>query len=121
MFPLLTLAACSGQRQTDPDVMNKLDARLQILYKSTVGQSPDHPNPALVPAGHNEQGEPLYSVIIRTEHAEHLRDAGLNLDSVIGSVVTARLTKSGILKAAQLESTKYIEADSDLNFPQSDV
>lgn len=101
--------------------MNKMDVRLQILFKDSVEQSVPHPNSTPEPAGHDEHGEPLYSVIIRTERAEHLREAGLSLDSVIGSVVTARLTKSGILKAAQLESTLYVESDSELNFPQNDI
>jgi hypothetical protein len=96
--------------------MNKLDARLQLLVEVDAGDgnAPD-------PVGRNEHGEHLYSVIIRTDNAEHLRDAGLKLDAVIGPIVTARLTKAKILLAAGLESTQSVEADSELNFPQNDL
>ncbi|MCA1802348.1 MAG: hypothetical protein LC662_07815 [Rhodothermaceae bacterium] len=95
--------------------MNKLDARLQLLVEVATeeGNVPDT-------VGRNEHDEDLYSVIIRTDNAEHLRDAGLKLDAVIGPIVTARLTRAEILMAAGLESTQSVEADSDLNFPQND-
>lgn len=96
--------------------MNKLDARLQLLFDVTAGQgnAPD-------PVGRNEHGEDLYSVIIRTDNAEHLSDAGLKPDAVIGAIVTVRLTKAEILLAAGLESTQLVEADSGLNYPQNDL
>jgi hypothetical protein len=113
---LLLLPACGMDDQISPETMNKLDARLQLLFDvdAGLGNAPD-------PVGRNEQGEDLYSVIIRTDNAEQLRDAGLKPDAVIGTIVTARLTKSEILLAAGLESTQSVEADSDLNFPQNDL
>ena len=96
--------------------MSKLDARLQLLVQVAAGEgnAPD-------PVGLNEHGEDLFSVIIRTDNAEHLRDAGLKPDAVVGPIVTARLTKAEILLAAGLESTQSVETDSDLNFPQNDL
>lgn len=113
---LLVLPACDKNNQISPETMNKLDARLQLLVDVDAGEgnAPD-------PVGRNEHGEDLYSVIIRTENAEHLRDAGLKLDAVTGRIVTARLTKAKILLAAGLESTQSVEADSDLNFPQNEM
>jgi hypothetical protein len=113
---LLLLPACRMDDQISQETMNKLDARLKLLVEVAAGEGnvPDS-------VGRNEQDEELYSVIIRTDNAEHLRDAGLKLDAVIGPIVTARLTKAEILLAAGLESTQSVEADSDMNFPQNDL
>lgn len=119
MLLIITLAillpACGNDGHINPEILNKLDTRLQHLYYGTEGQEA-----APEPAGRDEHGENLYSVIIRSDNADHLREAGLKLNAVIGPVVTARLTRTEILEAARLASTQSIEADSDMSFPQND-
>jgi len=111
----MLLPGCGNDGHINPETLNKLDARLQHLYEGTERQAT-----APEPAGRDEHGENLYSVIIRSDNAEHLREAGLKLNAVIGPVVTARLTRSEIIVAARLASTQSIEADSNMNFPQND-
>jgi hypothetical protein len=111
----IMLPACGKSGQINPDTLNKLDTRLQLLYEDTEGKAT-----APEPAGHDEDGENLYSVIIYSDNADHLREAGLKLHAVIGPVVTARLTRAEILAAARLATTQSIQADSAMNFPQND-
>lgn len=105
---------CQTDGAADPEIMDKLDVRLQSLVKDSDDRSGE-----LSSISRNSDGDPLYSVIVRTEDAGSLRDAGLRLNAAIGTIVTARWTRQEILKAASLESTIFIESDSDQNFPEN--
>jgi hypothetical protein len=97
--------------------LNKLDPALRNLVAEPDHSHGDVPLPA--PVAVNDAGEGLYSVIIRTDNADDLRNAGLRIQSAIGPIVTARLTISGILAAASIESTLSVEADTNLNYPEN--
>jgi hypothetical protein len=111
---LMMMQSCQTEHEINPDILNKLDARLQLMVLGN-----EVPESALTPVSHNTEGDPVYRVIVRTDDAGSLRDAGLSFNAVIGPVATARWTRHDILKAAAHESTHFIEPDSEQNFPEN--
>jgi hypothetical protein len=55
-------------------------------------------------------GASVYEVIIKTDAPDALREAGIPLNSVQGSIATSRLTINQILKAATVDGVGGIEA-----------
>ncbi len=56
-----------------------------------------------------DDGTTVYSVLLRSNNPEALRDAGLPLNSVQGDIVTARLSLEQLRTAARLEAVQRIE------------
>lgn len=56
-----------------------------------------------------DDGVTVYSVILRSNTPEVLRDAGLPLNSVQGDVITARLSITQLRTAARLDAVRRIE------------
>lgn len=59
-------------------------------------------------------GEKVFSVLIRSDNADALREAGISLTSVVGSTIAARLTRNEILKAASVEDVQSIRTDQEM-------
>lgn len=59
-------------------------------------------------------GENVFSVLIRSENADALREAGVPLTSVAGTIITARLTIDEILRAASVADVQSIRADQEM-------
>ncbi len=83
--------------------MQKLDPALQRLVQGET-RSMDQ-----FSASERDDGTTVYSVILRSEQPEALREAGLPINSVQGSIVTARLRIAQIREAATLEAVQNIE------------
>ena len=102
--------ACTAEHATLTDVeKQKLDPCLQSLVQGT-------PRCKQYDTYTREDGTLLYGVIIRSDDADALRDAGLTLGSVLGSIITARLTVEDIRKAAGLEAVRAIENPGTASF-----
>lgn len=61
-----------------------------------------------------KEGAPVYEVTIRTENPDALREAGLPLTSVQGTLVTARLTLDQLRSAASTTGVRTIRAAKQL-------
>lgn len=66
------------------------------------------------PVGERD-GEKIYSVLIRSQNPEALREAGIPLNSVVGETITARLTIEEILTAASTDGVDSIRTDKQLD------
>lgn len=89
-------ALTSAQRQ-------KLDPALQRLLRGgarSIDRYETH---------ERTDGATVYSVILRSDRPEALRDAGLPLNSVRDDIITARLTINQLKEAARLEAVRSIE------------
>lgn len=102
LLSLSTGCANSTQTLTNPQ-MQKLDPALQRLVQGET-RSMDQ-----FSASERDDGTTVYSVILRSEQPEALREAGLPINSVQGSIVTARLRIAQIREAATLEAVQNIE------------
>jgi len=99
----LSAAACGGGDALTDDQMRKLAPALQKVVK---GEDPP-PMANLVTA--TKDGATVYAVILRVSDGTAVRDAGIPLNSVQGSVATARLTVGQIREAARLAAVDRIE------------
>jgi hypothetical protein len=62
-------------------------------------------------------GEKEYGVIIRSSNPEELRSSGIPINSVIGDVITARLTVDELRKVLTIPSVHALQ-NSSKNYPQ---
>lgn len=60
------------------------------------------------------EGAPVYSVFVVSADPEALREAGLSLTSVRDSLITARMTKEEIRRAASVPSVRQIRGGRSL-------
>ncbi len=84
--------------------MKKLTPSLQRIVRGEEVQSPTAP-----PTATTSDGTTVYLVVLRVKDADAVRQAGIPLNSVQGSMATARLTVEQIRRAAALESVSRIE------------
>lgn len=106
LFALLSVGSgCQGSRSALTDEqMSKLTPPLQRLVRGQERQTPTE-----IPTATTGDGTTVYLVILRTDDAGAVREAGIPLNSVQGSMATARLTVEQIRRAATLESVSRIE------------
>lgn len=64
-----------------------------------------------------ENGEKAYSVIITASDQDALRKADIQIDSVFGKLVTARVTLAELHKLLAIDGVEYIQ-NSAKNYPQ---
>lgn len=100
---VLFLSACGNGDVLTGDEMDKLAPALQRVVQGE--EAP--PMADLVTSTHD--GETVYAVLLRVSDADAVRDAGIPLNSVQGSVATARLTTEQLRSAARLSSVTRIE------------
>lgn len=95
---------CSNSQHalTEPQ-MQKLDPALQRLVRGE-SRGMDRYSTSM-----RDDGVTVYSVILRSNTPEVLRDAGLPLNSVQGDVITARLSITQLRTAARLDAVRRIE------------
>ena len=106
------LAACaSGRRERLTEKQRaKIDPRLHFLVTSqdrspAMEASPPQPKPV----GYTEDGSPLYSVIVYTKDAESLKEAGIEVNSVLPGFVTARISGADLIRLARIDSVTAIK------------
>ncbi|PEN11470.1 hypothetical protein CRI94_15675 [Longibacter salinarum] len=100
---LLCASACGNGASLTDDEMSKLAPPLQQLVQ---GEDPSS-LPGLDTS--TREGETVYAVMLRVSDAEAVREAGIPLNSVMGSVATARLTIEQIKTSARLSSVSRVE------------
>lgn len=93
----------TSSRSQDSGWKQKLDANLARLID-------DDMNSPIEPARMNDSGEEVYGVFVRTGQPQKLRDAGIDINSVSGDIVTARFTESEIIQAAKLQSVSRVNS-----------
>ncbi|WP_103019000.1 hypothetical protein [Salinibacter altiplanensis] len=101
-FCSLVLLGCSGEAELTAEQKQKLDAQLQRIVLD--GANPGHQGPA------RDDGSAVHSVLVRSDDPESLVKAGFSINSVSGTVATARWTVEEIRRAAQQESVRMIES-----------
>jgi hypothetical protein len=83
---------------------NRIGGRLQRLIRGEEGGARP-----VKPVG-SRRGESVYEVTIKTDNPDALREAGIPLGTVQGSIATARLTIDQILTAAAVDGVGGIQA-----------
>jgi len=112
LFFLIVATGCGGsKRSLTENQLGKLDPTLRRLVQE------DAPEPP-IPSTTRPDGTVAYAVFIRVTDAVRVREAGLPINSVSGNVLTARLSKSEIRKAARLSAVTSIESSGEA-FPQA--
>jgi hypothetical protein len=102
---LLASSGCTGNRSSLTDEqMSKLTPPLQQVVRGETTQPPPD-----LPMETTSDGTTLYLVLLRVDDAAAVRAAGIPLNSVHGSMATARLTVEQIRRAVTLESVSRIE------------
>ena len=104
------LLGCPRAALTDRE-MAKLDPPLQRLVAE--GSAAESDYDVSIRSG----GEKEYGVIIRSANAEELRSAGIPINTVMGDVITARLTISELKKVLTIPSVRALQ-NSSKNYPQ---
>lgn len=94
-------------KQLTTEQRNRIGPRLQRLMKPNQ-RSPDE----VEPVGRRD-GAPLYSVTVRCSEAEALRETGLSVTSVQGTIVTARWTLREVQTAATIDAVQIVQAAAE--------
>jgi len=100
---LMAASACGGAEALSSEEMDKLSPALQRVVQG------DEPPPLSDLVTATRDGETVYAVILRVTDAQAVREAGIPLNSVQGSVATARLTVDQIRDAARVTEVARIE------------
>lgn len=102
-------AGCTnGTLQLTQEQMDKLDVALQRVVQG------EDPSPLSVQRTTRSDGETAYGVMVRTRDADALRESGLPLGSVSGTIVSARWTVNEIRTAASLPEVQSIRASGTM-------
>ncbi len=102
---LMVLAACTSSVELTEAEKAKFDARLQPLI---TGQAEIVESDYDVTTG--KDGKKIYGIIIRGSSADDIRKLGIEVNSALGEIITARCTIEEMKKIAKLPSVKAIEA-----------
>jgi hypothetical protein len=108
---VLFLYACSSSSNLSEADRLKLDPLLVRLLNAERILDADYDS-NLRPDGTRE-----YAVIIRSKSVEDLRSAGIQVASVFGDVITARVNIAELKKIVRLNSVRAITVGSK-NYPQ---
>jgi len=105
----LCVVGCSnGTAQLTQEQMDKLDVALQRVVEG------EDPAPLTVQRTTRPNGVTAYGVMVRTSAPDALRETGLPLGSVSGSIVSARWTVDEIRRAAGLSEVQSIRASGTM-------
>ena len=94
---------CGRGTSLTREEMAKLDPGLQQL----LAQSP--PSDASYDVSVRANGVKEYGVIIRSSSQQDLRDAGIQVGSVFGDVITARVSVEELCRIASLPTVRAVE------------
>lgn len=64
----------------------------------------------MISSSYRADGSKQYEVIIRTDQPDELKKHGIQISSVFGDVVVARVTKDELRKIVSLSSVRSVEA-----------
>lgn len=108
VYPCLMLLvslslSCGGPMALTDAERAKLDPGLQALLVEGTGSESRY-DVTIRPDGTRE-----YGVIVRTTDAEKLRAAGIHVQSVLGDVVTVRVTVDELCNVARLPSVRAVQ------------
>lgn len=110
LFLIVCLGVVSGQ-VLQSVIREKLHPAFQALISG---------KPALAEVSLSKANEPLYEASITTTNAEAVRSLGIHLNSVFGTISTARVTVDQLKKLSELPDVGYVDPGS-INFPTLDV
>jgi hypothetical protein len=99
----LFMISCSASRDLNPEERAKLSPGLIALL--TEDSVPDE----LYDVTHRPDGSKEYGVIIRSTQPEVLRAHGIAVQSAIGDVITARVTRDQMRSLLALPSVRSVE------------
>jgi hypothetical protein len=104
-LPLLAflVLSCGGPMALTEAERAKFDPGLQVLLAEGTGTGSRY-DVTIRPDGTRE-----YGVIVRTTDAEQLRAAGIRVQSVLGDVVTVRVTVDELRSVARLPSVRAVQ------------
>jgi hypothetical protein len=105
------LLACASSDVLNDYERAKLDPVLEKLFSSRTVEE------ELFDSSTRTNGEREYGVIIRGSNADDVRRLGIKLDSALGDVMTARVTKKELKKVLGLPSVRAVQSSSR-NYPQ---
>jgi hypothetical protein len=113
VYPSLMLLAfvvvsCGGPQALTEAERAKLDPGLQTLLAEGTGPESRYDVTT------RPDGKVEYGVIVRTADAEQLRAAGIRVQSVLGDVVTVRVTVDELRTVARLPAVRAVQ-DSGKN------
>ena len=101
---LIMMAGCASDNNALKDYeKQKLDPVLQQLIKN-----PEEAPTNALNVNRNAEGHSRYDVILYGSDADSLRKAGIPIQSVIDTIMTAQLTIEQIRKAASLSSVRSV-------------
>ena len=106
----ILLGGCARPLPTDRE-MAKLDPPLQKLIGGDAIAEGDFD------VSNRPGGEKEYGVIIRSSNPEDLRSSGILINSVMGDVITARLTVEEMRRVLTIPSVRAVQ-NSSKNYPQ---
>ena len=103
IFLALLVLSCGGPMALTDAERAKLDPGLQALLTEGTGTDSGY-DVTIRPDGTRE-----YGVIVRTTDAEQLRAAGIRVQSVLGDVVTVRVTVDELRNVARMPSVRAVQ------------
>lgn len=91
---------CSPPNKNEADTaMQKLDARLRMMLQRPEQTAADTPMDVLI----------KFKAPLTTEQQSELTNAGVKLQTTLGTIATATLTRAAVLPAAKLDFVIYLE------------
>ena len=106
----LSLSVVLGQTRQSV-VPEKLHPAFQALISG---------KPAVAEVSLSKTNEPLYEASITTTNADAVRSLGIHLNSVFGTIATARITVDQLKMLIELNDVKFVDPGSE-NYPTLDV
>lgn len=96
----LLMLMCSPQNKTETDTaMQKLDARLRMMLQRPEQTAADTPLDVLI----------KFKAPLTTEQQSELANTGVKLQTTLGTIATATLTRAAVRQAAKLDFVVYLE------------
>ena len=101
ILPLcLSLLMCSPQHKNETDnAVQKLDPRLRMVLQRPEQTAVDTPLEVLI----------KFKAPLTPEQQAELANAGVNVQTTLGTIATATLARAAVLPAAKLDFVVYLE------------
>lgn len=97
------LLHCGHGAPLSQDEMNKLDPGLRQLLTQP------GPSDASYDVSVRADGVKEYGVIIRSSSAQDLRDAGIQVGSIVGDIITARVSVEELRRIVSMPGVRAVE------------
>jgi hypothetical protein len=106
----LVLGACSTTTSLTEVERQKLDPQLVRLLNGDSGTDSDFDSTV------RKDGAREYGVIIRSDNADEVKKAGIQIGSAFNNIITARVTPAELRKILTLPSVRSVQSSSK-NYP----